>query len=351
MLELEGCEYGSPHHVSRESLYNDCINLYESNSCILKEYPFRVSYKREQAVDTGGVARDFFSAFWDLAYTKNMDGASTYLPAVNPHADFNRYTVLGTILAHGFMACGFMPIRLAFPVIAYTLLGCNVKIPDTVVIDAFIDYISTYESSIFQEALQVSKKPGAIFLPQLKASLVDILGNRGCMEIPTANNIRKLITEVSKYELITKPLGALQSLRAGVPTYYHPFFQDFSVQNLYDLYRSLNATHESVLCILKVSDEIDANQSRVFSYLKTFIGNLNPQDLSNFLRFTTGSSVMIDQKISVTFNTLCGLAQRPISHTCSCVLELPATYTTYPSFADDFLTILRSEVAWPMQAI
>ena len=60
----------------------------------------------------------------------------------------------------------------------------------------------------------------------------------------------------------------------------------------------------------------------MLGYLRTFIGNLNHQDLHNFLRFVTGSSVDIDKKISVTLYSLSGLARRPISYTCSCTLEL-----------------------------
>ena len=97
------------------------------------------------------------------------------------------------------------------------------------------------------------------------------------------------------------------------------------------------------MSIIKESKEMTSGQARVLGYLRTFIGNLNHQDLRNFLRFVTGSSV-IDKKISVTFNSLSGLARRPISHTCSCTLELSVTYITYPDFAEEFLTVLRSDV-------
>lgn len=39
---------------------------------ILEEYPFRVQYENELAVDTGGVCRDLFSAFWEEAYLKSF---------------------------------------------------------------------------------------------------------------------------------------------------------------------------------------------------------------------------------------------------------------------------------------
>ena len=85
---------------------------------MVHEYPFRIAYKHEKAINTGGVSRDFFSAFWEVVYIKDFDGGSTYIPSVHPHADMSHYRVLGSILAHGFMSCGLLPNRLAFPVVA-----------------------------------------------------------------------------------------------------------------------------------------------------------------------------------------------------------------------------------------
>ena len=38
-----------------------------------------------------------------MAYIKDFDGGSTYIPSVHPHADMSHYRVLGSILAHGFV--------------------------------------------------------------------------------------------------------------------------------------------------------------------------------------------------------------------------------------------------------
>ena len=352
MLDAINSQYGTPHTVSRDTLYEDTIKLYKDRFQVLKfEYPFRIAYQNEQAIDTGGVARDMFSAFWELVYVQDMDGGSTYVPMMHPHTDLSHYNILGSIIAHGFMSTGFLPIRMSYPAIAFTLLGCDVEFPDSIIIDSFIDFTSTYESSIFQEALKASKRPGANFSTQLLESLMSILGGMGCRKIPTPCNIKQLIAEVARYVLTVKPLGAMYSLCAGVPVEYHTFWNDFSVKTLYELYKALNATPESIINVLTVPDDIDSNQSRMISYLKTFIGNLTHQDLRNFLRFITGSSVMIDKKISITFNQLSGLSRRPITHTCNCILELPVTYLSYPDFADEFLTVLRSEVAWPMDSL
>ncbi len=197
-----------------------------------------------------------------MAYIKDFDGGSTYIPSVHPHADMSHYRVLGSILAHGFMSCGLLPNRLAFPVVACTLLGCDVVIQDAILIDSFVDYVSSYESSVFREALQVSKGSEATFTPVLGESVLNILSTMGCREMPTPGNIQQLILQVARYELVRKPLGALLSLYRGVPTEYHPFFSGFSVGDLHGLYRALNATPGSVMSMIKESKEMISSQAK-----------------------------------------------------------------------------------------
>ena len=116
-----------------------------------------------------------------------------------------------------------------------------------------------------------------------------------------------------------KPAGAVSMLHSGIPEQHHSFWKDFSVEGLW--------------------------------IPKNFCWKLEPKDLQNFLRFVTGSSVMINEKICVEFNGIEGLLKVPTSRTCNCVLALPSTYLTYPEFEDEFLAVLRSEVAWPMDII
>ena len=100
-----------------------------------------------------------------MLWLEHQPEASTY----NIHANLSHYSILGAILSHGFMSCGFLPIQLSFPVIANTLLGCDVVIPDGIIIESFIDFISSYESSIFHQAL---KYQGATFPSKLQESLM-----------------------------------------------------------------------------------------------------------------------------------------------------------------------------------
>ena len=139
------------HVVNRERLFDDAINLYKKKFVqILKHYPFSIEYENEMAHDTGGVSRDMFSQFWSEACLKCFDGGNLLVPAINPHMDVSVFSV--TILSHGFLVSTFLPLRIAFPSpsLAAMLLGPTVLIPNSILIDAFADYLSTNENAFIR---------------------------------------------------------------------------------------------------------------------------------------------------------------------------------------------------------
>ena len=77
--------YGIPHEVTRANLYEDAIALYrEEGENIMQEYPFRIKFKGEKAVDCGGVSRDMLSGFWEVAY-QTVSSSWTILISPLPH--------------------------------------------------------------------------------------------------------------------------------------------------------------------------------------------------------------------------------------------------------------------------
>ena len=168
--------------------------------------------------------------------------------------------------------------------------------------------------------------------------------------IPNPSNLKSLLVEIARYEFLIKPLGALHALHSGVAVHLE-FWNSFSVKDLYSVYNSLKATPARILEIIKEPTFCNAAEERSYMYLVTYVGNLTCNEAANLLRFITGSSALVSQDIFVTFNKLSGLARRPIAHTCSCTLELPTSYSTYPEFSHEFTSILRSEFAWIMDAI
>lgn len=111
---------GPPHEINRGDLFNNVLHLFASDD-ITKEYPLRIRFKGELAIDTGGVMRDMVSAFWEIAYEKCCDGDSLLVPLIHPGSDTSMFTKLGRILSHGYMQCGFLPLKIAF---LFLLLCC-----------------------------------------------------------------------------------------------------------------------------------------------------------------------------------------------------------------------------------
>ncbi len=110
---------------------------YQENAIeILSHSVLRISFKDELAIDTGGVCRDMFSSFWEQAYLKNFDG-ETLLCIRTPKSLLFLFWER-TILSHGYLVSGFMPVHVAFPVIAAVLLGLDITISDVILLWTFL---------------------------------------------------------------------------------------------------------------------------------------------------------------------------------------------------------------------
>ena len=86
-------------------------------------------------------------------------------------------------------------------------------------------------------------------------------------------------------------------------------------------------------------------------FLKRYIKGLDtPQKLSKFVRFISGSELMLFDAIQVHFTNVAGLGRRPIAHTCNTLLELSSTYQSYPELREEFSAILTSDY-WEMDIV
>ena len=141
------------------------------------------------------------------------------MPAVNPNTNLQILLLLGKILVHGFIVCDFLPVHLAFLVIAAILHGPNMVLSDDVYLESLLDYISTHDISSIREALREKA-----FTSSLTVILLAILSRLGCTQVPTPLNIRQLLIDAAKHQFKIKPLGALCSMYSGVPCSTVPAF-------------------------------------------------------------------------------------------------------------------------------
>ena len=88
----------------------------------------------------------------------------------------------------GYISCGFLPLRIAFPVIASCLKGPSIQFPDSILIQSFLDYVSTLEGTKLHHTLQSRE-----FTLDQQADVISILSRMGCREMPTAANLKHLI--------------------------------------------------------------------------------------------------------------------------------------------------------------
>ena len=91
-------------------------------------------------------------------------------------------------------------------------------------------------------------------------------------------------------------------------------------------------------------------EERVYGYLRDLIGNFSVENTRKFIRFVTGSTVLSSSPIKTVFNSVAGLACRPIAHTCDNTIELSTDYTTYSDFNSEMMAILSDDggYSWAM---
>ena len=105
--------------------------------------------------------------------------------------------------------------------------------------------------------------------------LSSILGRFGCRQLPTTSNLRQLVLQVARFEFVTKPSGAVQSISFGIPPSHRQFWKGLSVRQLHEEYLALSASPGKVLELLsRTEDSTDGDEGRVFEYLVQYFGQM-----------------------------------------------------------------------------
>lgn len=346
-----GAQPGVQHTVNRGTIFTDVIELYKRGG-IIDECPLWISYDTEIAVDEGGVTRDMFSAFWEAAYSHLFEGATLLTPLLHPQTDMGMFPVLGKIISHGYLVSGYLPVRVSLPSLLIILLGPSIDIPRSFLLDALLDYVSENEREKLKSALRI-KDVRSFPSTEMKHEVISVLSRLGCRDVPTPTNLPQLIINVAKYEFCTKAAAAASMMHSGIPDKHRKFWIEMGVDGISSVYACLTVTSDKILSVLE-SDPRNPAEERVYGYLTSMIGNMGVNDLRNFLRFTTGSSVCVTRKIEVLFCSTSGFARRPFAHTCSSTLQLPVAYVNFHDFYSEWQAVLSdtdSDWKWRMDGV
>lgn len=165
------------------------------------------------------------------------------------------------------------------------------------------------------------------------------------------SNLMTVIGEVAKYQFITKIAASVALIRSGIPCSHVPFWAQKTTADIKSLITTLSLSPKKIINILEFPCFSSPSQVRVMNYLKMMIGNMNLKCLRKWMRFVTGCSICNTRKISATFNTLSGIARRPIGRTCGNTLEISSTYVNYQEFHDEFYSLLDDDTSYIMNGV
>lgn len=281
--------------------------------------------KPERAEDVGGVLRDAISEFWETFYAKCTLGRSYKVPALR-HDFQEEEWIIGKICVAGYLAVGYFPIKIA-PVF---IKNCFENDISDDILNNFFEYVSETETSLIKSALEN-------FSNVDDDDIIEFCSAYDAKWIPKKDNFKKLILQIAKEELIQKP--------SYVRNCFSSSFQSISNKiNLEMLYDRLKQTVKNILLLFEIEENLDSKKIQTYNFLKKFIKNSEEKIRSSFLRFCTGSDLLVENKIKIEFISTDGFQRSPIAHTCSGLLEIPTSYEDYISFRDEFTNLLSSNI-------
>ena len=146
-----------------------------------------------------------------------------------------------------------------------------------------------------------------------------------CRSLMTKDNLKVVLQELARQELIQKPFlmasscKKISALKNRIP----------SKHVLYSIYAAREPSCKKLLNLLSCSPANDAERDSL-SYLKRYIRGLDGPQLCKLLKFLTGADQILCKSIRVTFiKDQTEFSRQPIAHTCGPTLELPSTYHNF----------------------
>ena len=163
----------------------------------------------------------------------------------------------------------------------------------------------------------------------------------------TQENIRKVIQEIAHKEIIQKPQYGTDYWKNIV----QPLTKTFPTPNsLTDMYDQVKPSVSKITKCIQSFPQSDAERE-CLGFLRRYIRGLDaPEKLATFVRFVSGSELMLFEDIQMTFTDLSGLERRPIALTCNTLLQLPSSYQSFPELREEFNHILMAN-NWQMDIV
>lgn len=288
-----------------------------------------------------GVMLDVLTNFWQECFTALTVGSKEKTPYIRHDLQKKEWEAVARVLVYGYKKLKYFPLKLSHLFIASCLFG-EESITSEFLLESFREYIAPEDREVLDMCL------GAAFDPNNEDAL-EFLSTFKCFKVPTKDNVKTIIVELAHQELIQKPRYVLNCWTPIINLLCQEHcFQ--TLEGLKQLYQSKHPTAKKIVKLFKAEPSNDAERQSL-DHLKRFVKSLEGTALAKFLHFCTGSDVITCDSIEISFTFLDGLQRRPVARTCIPMIELPATYESYPALAEEFTNIMKEEQAWSFDMI
>ncbi|XP_033727554.1 uncharacterized protein LOC117316877 [Pecten maximus] len=299
---------------------------------IIKPQLIMPNGEMEAAEDAGGVTRDVLTEFWNSFYTECTLGNTHKVPCLRHDFGEMEWTAVGRIITFGWKAVKYFPLHISPAFMQYCIYG---KLEEDI-LDAFMKYIPQSDADILKAALKDVSSVD-------QAELYDIFTQHELKRVPRQANMERIVREMAHKELIQAAMFVIDC--------WSPLLKKMRLpENLQSLYENLAPNPRRVIKLLRFPEDMCADATATSNHLKRFIREMDADLLTRFLRFCTGTDLLTEECITVSFVNVVGLARRPVAHTCSSLLELPKQYENFLQFRSEFVSILNANI-WVMDII
>ncbi|XP_060577479.1 uncharacterized protein LOC132734702 [Ruditapes philippinarum] len=336
-----------PLQISRENILENLIGYYTEES--LARSRITVKFIGEEGMDCGGVTYDMFTTFWYRAQEEFFIGYEAVVPYLPPQrfTDDSKYRVLGRILSHSIAVMKEFPIHMCKSTII-AMIYETTDVSAEILLEDFLYFLDSHDRNLVTTAINDYSS----LTSDQADELMTIFERYEYAIRITAENFKHHVTQLARHVTCIRPKPLLDKMRSGIPqSHLEHFWSNFHLKTLGILFRALKPTPERVIARLKTSDDnprLSRHQRRVFDFLKDLLKEMSEPELETFLHFVTGKKSIPREKITIEFTTETGKLRLPKAHTCSNMMELPASYEDYETFRSELKHLLASDEALKM---
>ena len=281
-----------------------------------------------------------YSSFWNDAANSLLIGENERVPFVRHDLFITEWEVIGKIIVKGFLDTKFFPVCLSKSFILFVLFQ---EVDSDDLIASILQYLSKDEKEMVEKALndqnfEFQSEEFFEFLEQFRVrSLVN------------AENIKEIISEIARQELVQKPHIMASSWKTHFESLKRT--EEFSCKSaVKQFFEKVMPSSKKLIKLISALPK-DEGERDALSYFKRYIRGLKEEMLKKLLQFLTGSELLIFKTLEITFiKHDSSFERRPIAHTCGPCLELPSTYQSYCELREEFTNILNRNL-WEMDII